>query len=101
MGGMFDIRVLPDCSVSEIFQGVEKCATDFGNQFPYYNQPDMCSMQLDAMVGCMTDLITTCLSSNCPTILDPRCQTIHLHGPQPGLPRDWYHRDRPHQRPAS
>jgi len=68
--GMFDIRVLPDCSVSEIFQGVEKCATDFGNQFPYYNQPDMCSMQLDAMVGCMTDLITTCLSSNCPTILD-------------------------------
>jgi len=68
--GMFDIRVLPDCSVSEIFQGVEKCATEFGNQFPYYNQPDMCSMQLDAMVGCMTDLIKKCLSSNCPTILD-------------------------------
>lgn len=68
--GMFDFRVLPNCSVSEIMHGVEKCVNNFASRFPFYEQPDMCQAEVDGMVKCMADLVNTCLSTNCPTLLD-------------------------------
>jgi len=68
--GMFDFRVLPNCSISEIMHGVEKCVNQFANRFPFYENPDMCQSELDGMVKCMADLVNTCLSTNCPTLLD-------------------------------
>lgn len=68
--GMFDFRVMPNCSVSEIMDGVEKCVMDFAGQFPFYSNPDQCQGEVDGMVRCMTNLVQTCLSTDCPTLLD-------------------------------
>jgi len=68
--GMFDFRVLPNCSISEIMNGVEQCVSQFANRFPFYEDPNQCQSEVDGMIQCMANLVSTCLSTNCPTLLD-------------------------------